>query len=147
MSGEALPVAKAAKQLGIDRKEIQQKIQSGELETFEGKVSLEQLEAVFPAAIQLEESGVLEKMTFIKDNAYANRVQTAHIPDAYTLMGQLQKLRLELRFAREEKMAHLRLITELTNNLKEMQKSCDQNQKVLIGNLLHLIAKGVKKQK
>ncbi len=146
MSGEKLPVAKAAKHLGINRKEIQEKIQSGELETFEGKVSLEHLEAVFPAAVQLEDSSVLEKMRFIKDNAYANRVQTAHIPDAYTLLGQVQKLRLELRMAREEKLAHLRLITELTNNLKEMQKSCDNNQKILIGNLLQLIAKGAEKQ-
>lgn len=141
MSGETLPVAKAARQLGIERQEIQEKIQSGELETFEGKVSVKQLESVFPAAANMETSSILEKMSFIKDNAYANRVQTAHIPDAYTLMGQIQKLRLKLRMAREEKMAHLRLITELTNNLKEMQKDCDNNQKVLIGNLLHLIAK------
>lgn len=144
MSEEALPVARAAKELGISRREIQQKIQSGELETFEGKVSLEQLEATFPAASQLEDAAILEKMRFIKDNAYANRVQTAHIPDAYTLMGQVQRLRLELRMAREEKMAHLRLITELTNNLQEMRKSCDNNQKALIGNLLQLIAQGTR---
>jgi hypothetical protein len=61
-------------------------------------------------------------------------------------MGQVQKLRLEMKMAREEKMAHLRLITELTNSLREMQKSCDNNQKVLIGNLLQLIAKGSQKQ-
>jgi len=146
MSAEALPVAKAAKQLGINRREIQEKIQNGELETFEGKVSLEQLEIVFPAAAGIETGSILEKIQFIKDNAYANRVQTAHIPDAYTLMGQVQKLRMELRMAREEKIAHLRLITELTSNLKEMRKDCNNNQKALIGNLLQLIAKGSRSQ-
>ena len=146
MNKKVLTIAKAAKQLGIGRKEIQQKIQSGALETFEGKVSLAELETVFPGATQMETSSIMEKREFIKDNAYANRVQAAHIPDAYTLMGQVQKLRLEMKMAREEKMAHLRLITELTNSLREMQKSCDNNQKVLIGNLLQLIAKGSQKQ-
>ncbi len=146
MSNELLPVAKAAKQLGIKRKALQHKIQSGELEAFEGKVSLEHLEAVFPAAARMETSAILEKMEFIKDNAYANRVQSAHIPDAYTLLGQVQKLRLELRMAREEKLAHLRLINELTSKLTEMQQNCDNNQKALIGNLLQLIAQGAKAQ-
>lgn len=136
-----LPVSRAAKKLGIPRQELQEKIQSGELETFEGKVSMEGLEAVFPAASRMESSSIIEKMEFIKDNAYANRVQSAHIPDAYTLMGQVQRLRLELKMAREEKLAHLRLITELTQHLKEMQKSCDNHQRGLIGNLLQLIAK------
>ena len=140
---EVLTVAKAAKQLGINRREIQLKIQSGELKTFEGKVAMDQLEIVFPAAAKLEVSTILEKMSFIKDHAYANRVQTAHIPDVYTLMGQLQKLRLELRMPREEKLAHLRLITELSNNLQDMQKNCDNHQKILIGNLLQLISRGV----
>ncbi len=147
MSNQRLPVAKAARKLGIGRKEIQQKIQSGELETFEGKVAVEDLEAVFPGATRVESSAILERMSFIKDNAYSNRVQTAHIPDAYTLLGQVQKLRLELRFARDEKLAHLRLIHELNSQLREMQKICDDNQRVLIGNLLQLIAHGIEKQK
>lgn len=146
MRNEMVPVAKAAKQLGIDRKTLQQKIQSGELETFEGKVSMEHLETVFPSATNMETSSILEKMEFIKDHAYANRVQTAHIPDAYTLMGQVQKLRLELRMARDEKMAHLRLINELTTKLTEMQEHCDNSQKALVGNLLQLIAQGAKAQ-
>ncbi len=141
MSSNVLTVAKAAKVLGISRQEIQQKIQSGELETFEGKVTLEQLTEVFPTAARVETSAVLERMRFIKDNAYANRVQTAHIPDAYTLMGQVQKLRMELRIAREQRLAHLRLIHELTHALQEMQESCDSQQRVLVGNLLRLIAK------
>ncbi|MBT3196879.1 MAG: hypothetical protein HN842_06460 [Gammaproteobacteria bacterium] len=146
MSIEALPVARAAKELGINRKEIQQKIQTGELKTFEGKVSMVQLEAVFPTATRMESSSIIEKMEFIKDHAYSKRVQTAHIPDSYVLMGQLQKLRMELRMAREEKMAHLRLISELTTHLQDMQKSCDSHQKILIANLLRLIAHGAEKQ-
>ncbi len=141
-----LPVAKAAKALGINRREIQQKVQSGELKTFEGKVSIAQLEAAFPAAAKLESSSILEKMSFIKDHAYAKRVQTAHIPDVYTLMGQLQRLRMDLRMAREEKLAHLRLIHELTSNLQEMQKTCDDRQKILVGNLLQLIAQGAEQK-
>ncbi len=144
MSEEALPVARAAKELGISRREIQQKIRSGELETFEGRVTLSQLQAAFPAAERMETSSILEKMRFIKDHAYLNRVQTAHIPDLYTLMGQLQRLRMELRMAREEKLAHLRLISELTSNLQEMQKNCDERQKVMVSNLLQLIARGTK---
>lgn len=142
MSEEALTVARAAKELGISRGEIQQKIQSGELETFEGRVTMTQLQSAFPAAEKMETSSILEKIKFIKDNAYLNRVQTAHIPDSYTLMGQVQRLRMELRMAREEKLAHLRLISELTSNLQEMQQNCDEKQKVLVGNLLQLIARG-----
>lgn len=142
MSEEALTVARAAKELGISRGEIQQKIQSGEMETFEGRVTMTQLQSAFPAAEKMETSSILEKIKFIKDNAYLNRVQTAHIPDSYTLMGQVQRLRMELRMAREEKLAHLRLISELTSNLQEMQQNCDEKQKVLVGNLLQLIARG-----
>ena len=147
MSEDALPVTRAAKELGISRREIQQKIQSGELKTFEGRVTMAQLRSVFPAAEKMETSSILEKINFIKDNAYLNRVQTAHIPDSYTLMGQVQRLRMELRMAREERMAQLRLISELTGSLQEMQRNCDEKQKVIVGNLLNMIARGSKQQK
>ncbi len=147
MSKETLPVAKAAKELGISRGEIQQKIRSGELETFEGRVTMTQLQSVFPAAEKMKTSSILEKINFIKDNAYLNRVQTAHIPDQYTLMGQVQRLRMELRMAREEKMAHLRLIHALGSNLEAMQKDCDDKQKTLVKSLLNMIARGSEQQK
>ncbi len=147
MSEEALAVVKAAKMLGISRKDIQKKIRSGELKTFEGQVTLSQLQAAFPAAEKMETSSILEKINFIKDNAYLNRVQTAHIPDSYTLMGQVQRLRMELRMAREEKMANLRLIHALNSNLEAMQKDCDDKQKALVGNLLNMIARGSEQQK
>ncbi|MBT3347447.1 MAG: hypothetical protein HOM84_07335 [Thiotrichales bacterium] len=145
MSKEYLNVAKAAKALGVGRKEIQQKIHDGSLITFEGRVALSDLKSVFPAAASMETTSILERLTKIKDYAYLNRVQTAHIPDSYTLMGQVQRLRMELRLSRDERMEHLQLITQLTSNLQEMQKSCDNRQKELVAGLLNMIAKSKSK--
>ncbi len=145
-SAEYLPVAKAAKLLGISRQEVQQKIHDGELQTFEGKVSREHLKEVFPTASHLDDTPVLEKIQFIKDNSYKNRVNEAHIPDKYTLMGQVQRLRMQLRMAHDQEMAYRRLISELGEELKGMRQNCMPTQEPQLSNLIQLITQRLKQE-
>ena len=84
MSRRYLNVSAAAKTMGISRSILQHKIQIGEIESFEGKVDLDKLKHACPTARVMDTSSTLERMQFIKDNAYHRRIQTAGHGDGGT---------------------------------------------------------------
>ena len=79
-------VAKAARILGVSRARMQELIRTGELETFEGQVDVEQLRSKFPG-LAFNESPIVERAQIIKDAAYGERLQKFMNPPADVLQA------------------------------------------------------------
>lgn len=87
---------RAAQLVGVSRGALQQRIRDGELSpSDDGRVSTDALLRLYPQA-QLEESGLLERVARIKDEAFGRRVRERLLPSqevlAQRLFAQTQEL-------------------------------------------------------
>ncbi len=90
-----LNLARAARLVGTSRGALQQKIQAGELDSFDGSVSLDELQRAFPDAI-LEDNTVLEHVESIKERAFGRRIAERALPDKEVLAARVHELGKEL---------------------------------------------------
>ncbi|MCP4935246.1 MAG: 2Fe-2S iron-sulfur cluster binding domain-containing protein [bacterium] len=89
---QLLSVSKAVRLAGISRRKLQEKIGSGELPTFEGKVRIEDLLRVFPR-IDLDANPTLEQIVQIKSKSKPMfDWQQRDPPSAEILLRRLQSL-------------------------------------------------------
>ena len=88
-------VAKAARILGVSRARMQELIRTGELETFEGQVDVEQLRSKFPG-LAFNESPIVERAKIIKDSAYGERLQKLITPSSDILEAKIRRLSVNL---------------------------------------------------
>ena len=88
-----LTLSRAARLVGVRRGALQSRIRSGELATFEGQVSVEDLQRLYPQA-GLEDNAGLERFEAIKDAAFARRLRERVLPDPEILMARLAAPRL-----------------------------------------------------
>ncbi|MCU0813287.1 MAG: 2Fe-2S iron-sulfur cluster-binding protein [Burkholderiaceae bacterium] len=89
-------VWRAAQLVGVSRGALQQRVRAGELELADdGRVSTDALLQLYPQA-QFEESGMLERVARIKDEAFGRRVRERLLPSqevlAQRLFSQTQEL-------------------------------------------------------
>ncbi|NOZ10444.1 MAG: 2Fe-2S iron-sulfur cluster binding domain-containing protein [Gammaproteobacteria bacterium] len=116
---DLLTVSRAARLIGVTRGALQKKIKAGELATFEGMVKISDLHRAFPKA-DIENDTVLERVTRIKDGAYAKRVNSRILPDAEVLTVRLQKLGKELAESRGQVNLYKNLVCGLDKKLAEL---------------------------
>jgi CDP-4-dehydro-6-deoxyglucose reductase len=117
-----LTLSRAARLIGIRRGALQSKIRSGELATFEGMVSVADLQRVYPQAV-LEDSSALERMEQIKDAAFARRLREHLLPNADVLAARLSAMSSE-RAQVEARLEHYREVVEaLRRKLREIGES------------------------
>lgn len=90
-----LNLARAARLVGTSRGALQQKIQAGELDSFDGSVTLDELQRVFPEAA-LEDNTVLEHVESIKERAFGRRIAERALPDKEVLAARVHELGKEL---------------------------------------------------
>jgi CDP-4-dehydro-6-deoxyglucose reductase len=94
-----LSVSRAARLVGITRGALQKRIRQGDLHSFEGEVSLEELGELFPD-VTLEDRSMLEKMDrFIEtalQRARYKKLSDLTLPDTETLIARLRTLSHEL---------------------------------------------------
>lgn len=147
MKEKFLNIAAAARTIGLQRSALQQMIQEGELESFEGKLKLSDLQEVCPRAENLDTSKMLEKTRFIKDNAYTNRMRTAHMPDVHTLFSQVKKLRLELKLEKQYALRYLLALNELRDNLQAAREQCEGEKREFLSQLLQNISHSMSDQR
>ena len=86
-----LPLSRVAKLVGISRHTLQEMVRSGELDTFDGKISLGELLRAFPDA-QWEDDAEFRRITEIKEKAFGKRVFERALPDKEVLAGRLYEL-------------------------------------------------------
>ncbi|HXZ48802.1 MAG TPA: 2Fe-2S iron-sulfur cluster-binding protein [Usitatibacter sp.] len=111
-----LTLSRAARLIGVSRGALQGKIRSGELATFEGMVSDEDLLRAYPEA-RLEDNSTLEKLESIKDAAFTRRMRERLLPSAEVLVARLAEMSRE-RARVESRLEHYRaLVDELQAKL------------------------------
>ncbi len=119
---QLLTLSRAARLIGVRRGALQGKIRSGELATFEGMVSAQDLQRVYPQA-RLEDDSGLERIERIKDAAFARRVRERVLPDAEVLVARLGAISAE-RAEVEARLEHYReVVQELQRKLREWAES------------------------
>jgi len=96
-----LTLSRAARLVGTTRAQLQAHIKRGELETFEGMVAPQDLLRLFPN-MRLEDNSLLERLTRIKESAFANRIRERLLPDPEVLVARLADLGIEMDDARRE---------------------------------------------
>ena len=88
-------VWRAAQLVGVARGVLQQQVRDGALVLSDGMVTTDALLRLYPGA-QLEESGLLERVAQIRDEAFGRRVRERMLPSqevlAQRLFAQTQEL-------------------------------------------------------
>ena len=92
---QLLSLSRAARLVGVSRGALQQRMKDGDLPTFEGKIAASDLLHLYPHA-RIEQDQELERVTHIKETAFARRVRERILPDAEVLAMRVQELGMEL---------------------------------------------------
>ena len=94
-----LSVSRAARLVGITRGALQKRIQDGDLQSFEGEVSLDELANAYPDAA-IEDTSMLEKMDRFIENALQRarykKLSELTLPDSETLIARVRSLSREI---------------------------------------------------
>jgi len=103
--GALLSLARAARLVGVPRGTLQRKIANGELASFDGLVSVEELRRNFPEA-ELVDTGALEKTVRIREQAFARRMAEFVLPSQEVLAQRLFAKSIELAEVRRHLQAY-----------------------------------------
>jgi CDP-4-dehydro-6-deoxyglucose reductase len=114
-----LTLSRAARLVGVTRGALQKKIKDGELATFEGMVQPGELLRVYPQA-RLEDNALLEKLTELKDGAFARRLRERILPDPEVLAVRVTELGRELAESQDELKRYRAASHELENRLQAL---------------------------
>ena len=112
-----LTLSRAAHLVGVSRGVLQEKIRNGELHSSEGTVSTEELLRAFPKA-ELDASGAFERVTFIKECAFARRVQELILPTQEVLAQRLFSQTQELADVRRHLVRYHDLVVAMQARLR-----------------------------
>jgi len=131
---QLIDAAKAARYLGISRSEIQKLIRSGELQNFEGKVDLQQLQKLYPA-ITVPPPSIIEDTNIIRESAYGRRLQNLFEPTLEELESQVRHLRVQLAVERTKARSKQQLVDDLLGHMGDLQQLASDEQKRLLQDL------------
>jgi len=111
---QLLSLSRAARLVGVARGTLQQKIQSGELASFEGRLSADDLLRLYPA-VHLESDIGFERVTAIKEEAFGMRLRERMLPGPEILAHRLFEQSRDLADLR----AHLQRYHAMVVGLRE----------------------------
>ena len=124
-----LSLSRAAKLVGISRGAMQKKIVDHELESFEGQVSLDDIERVFPD-VQLDDNHIIEDMERIIEHALkrarGEKLATLLAPDTHTLAARLHAINNDYARAKNQIKAYNKILTELKLQISELASTSDK---------------------
>ncbi len=122
-----LNISRAAKLVGISRRQIQRDIKSGFLDVFEGDVTVNSLLQFYPQ-VKLDNERELERVERIQQQAVF-KVQMDSLPSERILADQLNKMQAKYLEAERKVAEYEALLMESKQRLEMMQKDCDRKQK------------------
>lgn len=114
-----LTVWRAAQLVGVPRGVLQQQVRSGDLPLADGLVATEDLLRLYPQA-RLEESGMLERVTQIRDDSFARRLRERLLPSQEVLAQRLFQQSQELADVQRHLQRYHALVVGLRDRLREM---------------------------
>jgi len=108
---------RAAQLVGVPRGTLQQRVRAGELELNDGLVSTEALLALYPQA-RLEETGLLERVVQIRDEAFGKRLRERLLPSQEVLAQRLFRQSQELADVQRHLQRYHALVLALRDRLR-----------------------------
>lgn len=129
--GQQVALAKAASLLGVSRQDLQRLVHDGDLNTFEGKVDMDDLRQRYPM-LALSDSPEFERTQLIRQTAFARRVSDTVAPDTDDLERQLRKRNADLSIANAKMMKFRGCIQELAQLLGDLNRDASPEQKAVI---------------
>jgi CDP-4-dehydro-6-deoxyglucose reductase len=131
---QSISLSRAARLVGVTRNELQKKIRDGELRSFDGAVTLDDLLASYPRA-QLEDNTEYSRVAHIKERAFGKRVFERAMPDVEVLAARITEMSKELSNS-QTRVAHLNtLLDRLQSRLSEIEQQCPAEDKTLMSDL------------
>jgi CDP-4-dehydro-6-deoxyglucose reductase, E3 len=131
---QTISLSRAARLVGVTRSELQKKIREGELSSFDGSVTLDDLLATYPDA-QLEDNTEYSRVTRIKERAFGKRVFERAMPDVEVLAARITEMGRELSNAQTRATHFNILLDRLQKRLNEIEKQCAKENKNVMSEL------------
>lgn len=141
--GQHVTVSRAAHLLGVSRHDLQRMIRSGELQTFEGDVDLDELRQHYPT-MSLDENPMVERVKLIRAAAFGRRVSETVMPDTDELNVKLHKRDVALGVAQAQLKKYRGCIDGLAQLMAELNQQATAEQKEMIGLLNRWLAEKLK---
>lgn len=116
---QLLNLARAARLVGVTRGALQMKIRAGELVAIDGMVSVDELGRLFPD-VRLEEQGLYERVTRIKEESFGKRVRDRILPSRDILAQRLFEQSMELTNLRAHLQRYHALVVGAGDRLREL---------------------------
>jgi CDP-4-dehydro-6-deoxyglucose reductase len=111
---------RAAHLVGVPRGVLQQRVRDGDIDLSDGLVSTETLLRLYPQA-RLEDSGLLERVVEIRDDAFARRLRERLLPSQEVLAQRLFRQSQELADTQRHLQRYHALVIALRAELQRMQ--------------------------
>jgi len=130
-----LTLSRAAHLLGISRMALQKRIRDGDLPSFDGMVTVDDVQRSWPQ-LDLEESGSFEKTRAIREDAFARRLRERVLPTQEALAQRL--------FAQGQELAELqRTLTRYHTLLETLRTRLDAEPAPVAADLARLLDEGL----
>jgi len=113
-------VWRAAQLLGVARGVLQQQVREGALVLNDGWVTTDALLKLYPGT-HLEESGLLERVTQIRDEAFGKRVRERMLPSQEVMAQRLFTQSQELADVRKHLQRYHALVIELQQQIRQQR--------------------------
>jgi len=117
-----LTLWRAAQLVGVARGVLQQQVRDGRLSTSEGLVSTESLLLLYPQA-QLEEHGLLERVSQLRDEAFGRRVRERLLPSQEVLAQRLFNQSQDLADAQRHLQRYHALVLSVQQHVRELSSA------------------------
>ena len=131
---QTISLSRAARLVGVTRYELQKRIRKGELPSFDGSVTLDDLLASFPDA-QLEDNTEYARVTRIKERAFGKRVFERALPDIEVLAARIAEMSRALSNAETRVNHYNTLLERLQQRLQELEKHCSGENRAVMSEL------------
>jgi CDP-4-dehydro-6-deoxyglucose reductase len=122
---QLLSLTRAARLAGLSRGELQDQIRKHRIETFEGKIAVDELVQAYPK-INLERDPVLERVSLIKREARPKSHYTDHgLPEPEVMMARLHDFQSLLARTKATLNSTEQLLDEVTQRLEHASRFDD----------------------
>ena len=128
---QLLSLSRAARLVGVNRSELQKRVKQGELSTFDGMISVDNLLASYPS-VQLEDNTEYSRVLFIKERAFGKRVFERVMPDVETLATRVNELSRELTLSQIQIKQFKILQDKLRNKVNELELQSGAETKAIL---------------